>query len=319
MLRSFFIYLSKAGWARRIVMNWSVAQRMSSRFVAGENLDQAVEAIKALNEQGIHATLDHLGENVTTPEGAVRATEEVLEILERIAAEGIRSGVSVKLSQIGLVLDVDLCRENLFNILSRARKLGIYVRIDMEDSSLVERTLSCYFRALEEDFRGTVGIVIQSYLYRSDDDVRRILDQEGTIRLCKGAYKEPPSVAFPKKKEVDQNFDHLTTLLLDRSLEVGDPISPDGVFPPIPALATHDEDRIDFAVDYAKRIGLPQEQMEFQMLYGIRSELQLDLVEQGYPVRVYVPYGEEWYPYFTRRLAERPANLWFFISNYFRG
>lgn len=319
MLRSFFIYLSKAGWARRIVMNWSVAQRMSSRFVAGENLDQAVEAIKALNEQGIHATLDHLGENVTTPEGAVRATEEVLEILERIAAEGIRSGVSVKLSQIGLVLDVDLCRENLFNILSRARKLGIYVRIDMEDSSLVERTLSCYFRALEEDFRGTVGIVIQSYLYRSDDDVRRILDQEGTIRLCKGAYKEPPSVAFPKKKQVDQNFDHLTTLLLDRSLEVGNPISPDGVFPPIPALATHDEDRIDFAVDYAKRIGLPQEQMEFQMLYGIRSELQLDLVEQGYPVRVYVPYGEEWYPYFTRRLAERPANLWFFISNYFRG
>ena len=319
MLRSFFIYLSKAGWARRIVMNWSVAQRMSSRFVAGENLDQAVEAIKALNDQGIHATLDHLGENVTTPEGAVRATEEVLEILERIAAEGIRSGVSVKLSQIGLVLDVDLCRENLVHILSRARKLGIYVRIDMEDSSLVERTLSCYFRALEEGFGGTVGIVIQSYLYRSDDDVRRILDQEGTIRLCKGAYKEPPSVAFPKKKQVDQNFDHLTTLLLDRSLEVGDPISLDGVFPPIPALATHDEDRIDFAVDYAKRIGLPQEQMEFQMLYGIRSELQLDLVEQGYPVRVYVPYGEEWYPYFTRRLAERPANLWFFISNYFRG
>jgi len=319
MLRSLFIYLSKAGWARRIVMNWGVAQRMSSRFVAGEHLDQAVEAIKGLNDRGINATLDHLGENVTSPETAQAAAEEILNILDRIAEEGIRSGISVKLSQIGLVLDKALCEKNLLKILTRAQQLGIYVRIDMEDSSLVEHTLSCYFQALEHGFGGTVGIVIQSYLYRSGDDVRRILNQEGTIRLCKGAYKEPPSVAYPKKQQVDQNFDHLTTLLLDRSLEVGEPISPDGVFPPIPALATHDEDRIDFAVDYAKKIGLSKDMLEFQMLYGIRTDLQHELVEAGFPVRVYVPYGEQWYPYFTRRLAERPANLWFFISNYFRG
>lgn len=319
MLRSFFIYLSKAGWARRLVMNWSVAQRMSSRFVAGEQLDQAVEAIKVLNDHGINATLDHLGENVTTAAGAVKATEEVLDILETIAEEGIRSGVSVKLSQIGLVLDPDLCHDNLLRILDRARELGIYVRIDMEDSSLVDRTLGCYFQALDDGYTGTVGIVIQAYLYRSEEDTRRILDREGTIRLCKGAYKEPASVAYPRKSQVDENFDKLTSLLLDRALELGEPISADGVYPPIPAVATHDEDRIDFAVDYAEEIGLPQEQMEFQMLYGIRSDLQQELVEAGFPVRVYVPYGEEWYPYFTRRLAERPANLWFFISNYFRG
>jgi proline dehydrogenase len=319
MLRSLFIYLSKAGWARRIIMNWGVAQRMSSRFVAGEHLDQAVEAIKGLNDRGINATLDHLGENVTSPESAVAAAEEVLNILDRIAEEGIRSGVSIKLSQIGLVLDKELCENNLMMILTRAQEHEIYVRIDMEDSSLVEQTLSCYFQALEQGFDGTVGIVIQSYLYRSDDDVRRILAEEGTIRLCKGAYKEPPSVAFPRKHQVDQNFDHLTTLLLDRSLEVGESISPGGVFPPIPALATHDEGRIDFAVDYAEKIGLSKDKLEFQMLYGIRTDLQNELVEAGYPVRVYVPYGQEWYPYFTRRLAERPANLWFFISNYFRG
>ena len=319
MLRLLFMYLSGAVWAQNLVRSWGWAQRMASRFVAGETLDQAVMAIKALNDRGINATLDHLGENVTDREGAARATREILEILARINDEGIRSGVSVKLSQIGLVLDQEFCLENLLVILGQADDLGLFVRIDMEDSSLTEKTLECYQRCREAGYGHSVGIVVQSYLYRTEADVQDILAYQGSIRLCKGAYQEPPSVAFPRKADVDQNFDHLAEIMLDKSQEEGWPLSTDGVFPPLPALATHDEARIDHALTYAEQIGLDPERMEFQMLYGIRQELQVDLMESGYPVRVYVPYGEEWYPYFTRRLAERPANLWFFISNYFKG
>ncbi|MDZ7845120.1 MAG: proline dehydrogenase family protein [Anaerolineales bacterium] len=319
MLRTLFIYLSGAGWAQRLVRNWKFAQKMAARFVAGETLDEAVEVIRQLNDQGFNVTLDHLGENVTNREGALAAREEVLQIMERIDREKLRSGVSVKLSQIGLVLDEEFCLDNLHEILTNAQALGLYVRIDMEDSSLTEKTLRCYYRCLEAGFGETVGIVIQTYLYRSEEDIQRILSESGTVRLCKGAYKEPASVAFPRKKDVDDNFDQLARNLLDKAAETDREISRDGIHPPIPALATHDEERIRLASAYAERIHLPKHKMEFQMLFGIRFDLQKRLVAEGYPVRIYVPYGEEWYPYFTRRLAERPANLWFFISNYLKG
>lgn len=319
MLRLILTYLSRARWAQNLVRKWGFAQRMASRFVAGDNLDDAVNAIKELNDQGIYATLDHLGENVTTREGARAATEEIINILDRIALEGIQSGVSIKLSQIGLVLDQKFCQDNLEAILARARELNIFIRIDMEDSSLTEKTLGCFFASREAGYPDTVGIVLQSYLYRTEKDLQMILEDGGTVRLCKGAYNEPVGVAFPKKSAVDRNFDQLTKQLLDFSLQQGMELSPDGMYPPTPALATHDEARIEYAIDYAREIDLPKKKIEFQMLYGIRSELQLSLNEQGFPVRVYVPYGSEWYPYFMRRLAERPANLWFFLSNYFRG
>lgn len=319
MLRTLFIYLSGAGWAQRLVRNWKFAQKMAARFVAGETLDEAVEVIRQLNDQGFNVTLDHLGENVTNREGALAAREEILQITERIDREKLRSGVSIKLSQIGLVLDEEFCLDNLYEILTKAQALGLYVRIDMEDSSLTEKTLRCYYRCLEAGFGETVGIVIQSYLYRSEGDIQRILSENGTVRLCKGAYNEPASVAFPQKKDVDDNFDRLARNLLDKAAKTESEISRDGVHPPIPALATHDEERIRLASAYAERIHLPKQKMEYQMLFGIRFDLQKRLVAEGYPVRVYVPYGEEWYPYFTRRLAERPANLWFFISNYLKG
>jgi proline dehydrogenase len=189
----------------------------------------------------------------------------------------------------------------------------------MEDSPWTEVTLDLYNRMLGESGLANTGVVIQAYLYRSEADVKRIAGQGGRIRLCKGAYKEPEDIAFPKKSDVDTNYDRLAALLIDCALENGVPeISRDGKIPPIPAIASHDEKRLAFARSYAERVGLPKRALEFQMLYGIRRDLQEQLVQQGYPVRVYVPYGVEWYPYFTRRLAERPANLWFFISNYFR-
>jgi proline dehydrogenase len=318
MLKMLLIYLSQAGWARRIVQGWGFARRTAARFVAGEILDDAIAVVKDLNDRGIYATLDHLGEHVTTREGAVSAADEILVILERLEREKAQSGISVKLSQIGLVLDPGLCQQNLHRILERARQGGIFIRIDMEDSTLTQATLDIFREVRDREFSHYTGIVIQSSLYRSEEDLKQLLTEGSSIRLCKGAYKEPRSVAYPRKSEVDENFDHLARLLLDHSLRVGSEISGAGNFPPIPALATHDQDRIHKAIKYSREIGLPKSGFEFQMLYGIRGDLQQELIEKGFPVRVYVPYGEEWYPYFVRRLAERPANLWFFIKNLIR-
>lgn len=319
MLRAFFIYLSKASWARQIVTRWQVAWQAASRFVAGERLEDGIAAVRKLNENGIQATLDQLGEHTTTAEGAEKATQGILQILDAIEAEKVRSNVSIKLTQIGLKIDRKLCAENLARILQHAKERNNFVRIDMEDATCVDDTLALFYEMRNErDFRN-VGLVIQSYLYRTVEDVNRLMQIPARIRLCKGAYKEPSQVAYPKKRDVDANYDRLAQILIDRALEVGAPeLSEDGRVPPIPALATHDEKRIRFAVEYAKQIGLPKKALEFQMLYGIRRDLQASLVDQGFPVRVYVPFGTEWYPYFTRRLAERPANVWFFISNYFR-
>jgi proline dehydrogenase len=320
MLRSFFIYLSKAAWAQKLFTSWSIAWRAASRFVAGESVADAIRAIRELNEKCINATLDQLGEHTSTIEEAERATEGILTVLDEIDKAGLRANVSIKLTQIGMGLDEEICRQNLVRILEQVKKHGNYVRIDMEDTPYTDITLSLFYSMLQRGFNvNQVGMVVQSYLYRTEADVRKLLEYNTHQRLVKGAYKEPSDKAFPKKADVDANFDLLTKLMIDAACKIeANKISVDGRVPPIPAIATHDEKRIAFAKQYAEKVGLPKEALEFQMLYGIRRDLQEQLVKQGYPVRVYVPFGTHWYPYFMRRLAERPANIWFFVSNYFK-
>jgi proline dehydrogenase len=319
MLRSFLIYLSKAAWARRIVTRWKIAWIVASRFVAGETAADAIHAIRELNAKGICATLDHLGESVTNADEAGKAADEIIHILEEIDRANVKSGVSIKLSQIGLVLDEAMCAANLRRILQCAKELNNYIRIDMEDSPYTDVTLKLLHQMRADGYNDHVGIVIQAYLYRSEQDTHQLVDEAITVRLCKGAYKEPAEIAFPKKADVDANFDKLTEILIDGAQKAGSThLSDCGRFPPIPAIASHDEKRIEYAKNYAKQADFPEGALEFQMLNGIRRDLQERLAAEGYPVRVYVPYGTEWYPYFMRRLAERPANLWFFISNLFR-
>lgn len=318
MLRAFLIRLSRSDRVRRWVTGWALARRVSSRFVAGSRLEEAIAAIKPLNRKGLFATLDHLGEHTTSPEKAHTAVMHIVESIDAICREGLQSGVSIKLTQIGLELNDIFCAENLAFILSYARELGIFIRIDMEDSPHVDETLHLFHWFRHQGF-DNVGIVIQSYLYRSMDDTKKLMEIGARVRLVKGAYQEPPMLAYPKKKDVDANFDRLTELLIQGALAHGaPPVSADGKTPPIPAIATHDAARIAFAKAAATSAGLPKNAIEFQMLYGIRRDLQESLRAEGYPVRIYIPYGTEWYPYFMRRLAERPANLWFFLSNLFR-
>lgn len=319
MLRTILIYLSKAAWARRIATRMKLTWKVASRFIAGEKPEDAIRAIQELNAKGICATLDHLGESVTSAEDARRAADEIILILDEIQRIDVRSGVSIKLSQIGLALDEAVCEENLRRILQRAKVLNNFIRIDMEDALYTDVTLKLFRQMHQGEFKDHVGIVIQAYLYRSEEDIRQLMEEGACVRLCKGAYKEPADIAFPKKKDVDANFDHLTEMLIDGAKEAGTPLASGcGRFPPIPAIASHDEKRILYAKAYAHHIGLAKAGLEFQMLNGIRRDLQESLAGEGYPVRVYVPYGTEWYPYFVRRLAERPANLWFFISNFFK-
>ena len=318
MLRAWLIYLSKAQWAQRMMSNWSIAWRVASRFVAGSKLEDAIRVTRELNEKGIFVTLDHLGESTTNLDEAEQATQDILTMLDALHENDTKANASIKLTQIGLALDKARCEENLRRILSRAREYNIMVRIDMEDSPWVDATLELYDKMRAEGLEN-VGVVIQSYLYRSEGDVRQLMTKDARVRLVKGAYKEPPEIAYPQKQDVDAAFDRLARMLIDGAKAAGAPkASEDGKWPPIPAIGSHDEDRIAYAKGYAASVGLPKEALEFQMLYGIRRDLQRELAAEGYPVRVYVPYGTEWYPYFMRRLAERPANLWFFISNFFR-
>ncbi len=318
MLRSLLIYLSKAAWARQAVIRIPGARQAASRFYAGETLDQAIQNIRELNEHHILATLDHLGEHTTNPSEARQATRDILAMIEAIDRSAVRSNVSIKLSQIGMALDEELCQENLEQILAYARERDMLVRLDMEDSPWVDTTLRMY-REMCARGLNNVGVVIQSYLYRSQADIQVLVQERGRVRLCKGAYQEPAEIAFPKKKDVDANYDRLAEMLVEGAKAAGAPgLSPDGRIPPLPALATHDEKRIERGKAYAEETGLPKEALEFQMLYGIRRDLQEKLAAEGYPMRVYVPYGTQWYPYYVRRLAERPANVWFFISNFFR-
>ncbi|HWQ05387.1 MAG TPA: proline dehydrogenase family protein [Longilinea sp.] len=318
MLRAFFIFLSKASWAQNLITRWGVAWRAASRFIAGETGEDAIRAIQQLNAVGILATVDHLGENTSTAAEARQSTDEILQILDLIHASSVQANVSIKLSQIGLLLDEDLCRQNLSRILDHARLMDNFVRIDMEDSTLTDKTLACLRWARNQGF-SNVGIVIQSYLYRSDKDLAVLIDEGIRVRLVKGAYREPATAAYPAKSDVDAAFDRLTEMMIAGTQKRGVDIVPaNGRFPAFSAIASHDPDRIQTARDKQEEYNLPTNALEFQMLYGIRRDLQQQLSAAGYPVRVYVPYGTRWYPYFMRRLAERPANVWFFLSNFFR-
>jgi proline dehydrogenase len=318
VLRSLLIYLSKARWAKNLVMNRDFAWRLAARFVAGTRLEDAVRVVRELNASGLYATLDHLGENTSTPEEARQAADEILVTLDTIQSADVHSNVSIKLTQIGLGLDEELCAENLERILARGKKHGVFIRIDMEDSPYTDKTIDLYSRMRARRYKN-FGLVIQSCLYRAEADLRVLLKDNTPIRLVKGAYSEPPDKAFPKKVDVDANLDLLAKITIDAALAVKSKATgPAGHFPPICALGTHDEKRIAFACQYGEKSGLPRQSLEFQMLYGIRRDLQVQLKQQGYPVRVYVPFGTHWYPYLMRRLAERPANLQFFISNLFK-
>lgn len=321
MLRSFLIYLSKAAWAQRIVTRWGFAWKAASRFVAGETVQDAIRVVRELNARGIRATLDRLGEHTSNVEEANSAADSIVEVLNEIDKAGVKANVSIKLTQIGMGLDEEICRQNLVRILEQAKKLGNFIRIDMEDSPYTDITLSMFDSMMARGFAScNVGLVIQSYLFRSEADTRRILQKETRIRLVKGAYNELPDKAYARKSDTDANFDLLSKIILDAiSTREGGLAESNGHLPPFLALGTHDANRIDFARKQAEKIGLPKGAVEFQMLYGIRRDLQEQLVRDGFPVRVYIPFGTHWYPYFIRRLAERPANIWFFISQYFRG
>lgn len=318
MLRSFFIYLSQATWARRIVTGWSIARRMASRFIAGDKLEDALKVIAVLNSKGIQGSLDHLGEHTTNAAEAQQAAQDIIKALDGIQGSGVRANVSIKLTQIGLAVDPALCAENLRTILEHAWKQGNFVRVDMEDSPVTQATLDVLHQMRSLGYQN-VGIVIQAYLYRSEGDIETLVRECIKVRLCKGAYKEPAAVAYPKKQDVDAAYDRLAEKLMRGAVEQSCPqVSGDGKIPPAFSLATHDVRRITFAKTLAEKLGLPKQAIEFQMLYGIRRDLQESLAAEGYPVRVYVPYGTQWYPYFMRRLAERPANVWFILSNFFR-
>lgn len=318
MIRSFFIYLSKASWARRLVTGWKFAWRAASRFVAGNTIQDAINVVIELNAKGINATLDHLGESTSTREEAVKAADDVIELLEQINKSNVRANVSVKLTQIGLALDERLCAQNLERIFACAKKCNNFVRVDMEDTPFTDQTLQIFREVRGKGYENT-GVVVQAYLYRTEKDTRDLLEVGTRFRLVKGAYKEPSELAFPKKADVNANFDLLTQIMIEGARAFGSPtLSADGRIPPIPSIGSHDPKRLGFAKACAEKAGLPKRAIEFQMLYGIRRDLQEACVSEGYPVRIYVPYGTQWYPYFMRRLAERPANVWFFVSNYFR-
>ncbi len=300
-------------------MNWKFAWKAASRFIAGEKLEDAIRVVRDLNSKGINATLDHLGEHTHTPDESIRATEDIIKIFDEIEKHDVAANVSIKLTQIGLALGDEICEKNLVRILTKAQETQNFVRIDMEDSSYVDRTLLMYEKMRQKYLFDNTGVVIQSYLYRSEKDILRLGSLQSRIRLCKGAYKEPPEIAYPQKKDVDIAYDRLGDLLIDASIKAGMPeISQNGKIPPIPAIASHDPNRLVQIKELADKRNYSRRAIEFQMLYGIRRDLQEQNVQEGYPVRIYVPYGTQWYPYYVRRLAERPANIWFFISNFFR-
>lgn len=304
MIRTILIYMSQNEIFRKFVMKFPLSKRMSRRFVVGEKLYEAVEAIAHLNENGITATLDHLGENVKDEKDAKASAAAYLEILEEIKRSGIHSHVSLKLTQMGLDVGEEVCYRNVEEIVRLAEKYSNFVRIDMEGSPYTQKTIDIFYRL--RGYHKNVGIVIQAYLYRSQGDIERIIEKGYDVRLCKGAYRENEDIAFPKKKDVDANYIKLTEMLLSEKARRN------GVYP---AIATHDEKIINWVRGIVEKNNIGKETFEFQMLNGIRRDLQRELVKEGYKVRIYVPYGDQWYPYFMRRLAERPANLIFLIKN----
>ena len=301
MLRRTFLYLSEQPQIFAFIRGNRLARRLASRFVAGETIDSAAAAVRELNGRGIAASLDLLGESVTKVDEARECAATVTQILGRIAADRLDCNVSVKLTQLGLDLDHGLCVENMRRILDRGRELGISVRIDMESSAHTQRTLDLFEKDLLPVYGDQVGIVIQSYLRRSAADIDRLIASRARVRLCKGAYQEPASVAFPDKADVDRSYIELIEKLLERGHQ--------------PAVATHDPSLIARVRRFVETKAIASDRFEFQMLYGIRRDLQEELRRAGYRVRVYVPFGSQWYPYLMRRLAERPANIAFILGN----
>lgn len=305
LLRSVFIALSGNSRLRRFAEQSSLGRRMSARFVAGFRIEDAMSAARVLSAQGLASTLDSLGENINSAAQARQAAQRYHWLLDALAPSRLNANVSLKLTQMGMDLSRDLAFDIVSGLVGHAAKNGNFVRVDMEGSALTQPTIDLV-RTLHRvpEYHGRVGIVIQAYLRRSADDIAALLADGIRIRLCKGAYDEPPAVAFPDKKDVDRNFIALMKTLLKS-----------GVFH---GIATHDEAMIAATKDFARAERIDPASFEFQMLYGVRRDLQRSLVKEGYGVRVYVPFGEEWYPYFMRRLAERPANVLFLARNFFK-
>ena len=300
--RSALLFLSRQEGLKDFATRFKPFKKMTTRFVAGEDIETTIQDLNAI---GCTATFDHLNESVTSvaeTEGEVR---EYKKILARIDETGIKSNVSIKLTQFGLGFDPELTYSNARAVVEEAARRGNFVRIDMEDSPVTQVTLDIFKRLRAEFDLNTVGIVLQSYLRRTQRDVQDVLTIPARIRICKGAYNEPAEVAFPDKKDVDENYVRCMKLMLKSDVYHG--------------IATHDEKMIEATVAFAKQEGIGKDRFEFQMLYGVRRDLQEKLAREGYGVRVYVPYGKTWYPYFMRRLAERPANVWFVLKNLLKG
>jgi proline dehydrogenase len=303
MLRRSFLYLSQQSWLRHWMEHSSVSRKFTSRFIAGRTLDEAIQVMTTLRRENMDASLDFLGENVTSLDEAAASRESYLGTLGAIRASRLPATVSVKLTQLGLDFSPEACRDNVSQLVQQAAGMKTRVEIDMESSEYTDRTLDMIC-ALFGRFPGAVRAVIQAYLYRSEADIRRLNALGIPVRLCKGAYREPAKVAFPLKSEVDRNYVKLMRLLLEEGAD--------------PAIASHDERIVRDARLYISERKIPSSRFEFQMLYGIRRDLQKRLISEGFRLRLYVPYGDAWYPYFMRRLAERPANVLFIARNLLR-
>jgi len=302
MVRSTLLKLSENKSFAHWVTSNQTTQKMSHRFVAGETPDEAIAAARVCNQQGMLVSLDYLGENVATAADAQRARDAYLQVFDKISAEKLNANVSCKLTQLGLDISAEFCEGQLLSIVERAAAYGNFLRVDMEGSLYTARTIDVVKRVRTRN--PAVGTVIQSYLHRSVQDVNDLLAYGCRIRLCKGAYKEPPEVAFPRKQDVDANYVKLMQILLSSGFYHG--------------IATHDPTMIAATIRHAAREKISKDDFEFQMLYGVRTDLQRQLVRDGFRLRIYIPYGQDWFPYFMRRLAERPANLAFFVRNFFR-
>ena len=300
--RALFLAASRSQLLKKAVSRYGMRgpQSFARRFIGGDTLDDAIATLHRLGHQGFSHTLNHLGEHVTTRDAAHAATAQYLDTVDQVGLAGLSCKISIKLSQIGLELDADFCADNLRTIVSAAQHHGGFVRIDMEGSALVDQTLEVFERVWSEGHRN-VGVVLQSYLYRTEADLQRLLDLGARVRLVKGAYSEQSDIAYPRKIDVDAAFIRLAHRLLTEGST--------------PAFATHDPRMITAVKAFAQDQGIGSDAFEFQMLYGVRRDLQATLLSAGYGVRVYVPFGSEWFPYFMRRLAERPANVGFVIRS----
>jgi proline dehydrogenase len=303
--RNALLWLSQREGLKDFAASFGPFKKLTTRFVAGDTIDEVVPLIRQLNTENCTASFDHLNESVGSADEAEHEVKEYLEILAKIDESRIRSNVSIKLTQFGLGIDQELAYRNARRVVEEAHQRGNFVRVDMEGSDVTQATIDIFKRLRAEFGLNDVGIVLQSYLYRTYEDAQELVKLPARIRICKGAYNEPPEVAFPDKKDVDANYVKVMQLLLGSGTYHG--------------IATHDPKMIDATIDFARREGIGKEKFEFQMLYGVRRDLQRQLARDGFNLRVYVPYGKHWYPYFMRRLAERPANVWFVLKNLAKG